>query len=143
MQLQFIKLSSILLLLLSFSVYANDVTVTVITSEGGTFNVLQDGEDNDVDFRTLGDNQLGKEKYEYPWQTPATIAHSWGYNSRQDKWKSTSTILKSMIGNVSLNGNLMLNIGPRADGSLPYEALSRLNDLGDWLKKKWKFNLWK
>ena len=50
MQLQFIKLSSILLLLLSFSVYANDVTVTVITSEGGTFNVLQDGEDNDVDF---------------------------------------------------------------------------------------------
>ena len=85
-------------------------------------------EDNDVDFRTLGDNQLGKEKYEYPWQTPATIAHSWGYNSRQDKWKSTSTILKSLIGNVSLNGNLMLNIGPRADGSLPYEALSRLND---------------
>ena len=50
MQLQFIKLSSILLLLLSFSVYANDVTVTVITSEGGTFNVLQDGEDNDIDF---------------------------------------------------------------------------------------------
>ena len=92
-------------------------------------------EDKDVDFRTLGDNQLGKEKYEYPWQTPATIAHSWGYNSRQDKWKSTSTILKSLIGNVSLNGNLMLNIGPRADGSLPYEALSRLNDMGDWLKK--------
>ena len=50
MQLKFIKLSSLLLLLLSFSVYANDVTVTVITSEGGTFNVLQDGEDNDVDF---------------------------------------------------------------------------------------------
>ena len=50
MQLQLIKFSSILLLLLSFSVYANDVTVTVITSEGGTFNVLQDGEDNDVDF---------------------------------------------------------------------------------------------
>ena len=50
MQLKFIKLSSVLLLLLSFSVYANDVTVTVITSEDGTFNVLQDGEDNDVDF---------------------------------------------------------------------------------------------
>ena len=50
MQLQLIKFSSLFLLLLSFSVYANDVTVTVITSEGGTFNVLQDGEDNDVDF---------------------------------------------------------------------------------------------
>ena len=50
MQLQLIKFSSILLLLLSFSVYANDVTVTVTTSEGGTFDVLQDGEDNDIDF---------------------------------------------------------------------------------------------
>ena len=50
MQLKFIKLSSVLLLLLSFSVHANDVTVTVITSEGGTFDVLQDGEDNDIDF---------------------------------------------------------------------------------------------
>ena len=50
MQLKFIKLSSLLLLLLSFSVYANDVTVTVTTSEGGTFDVLQDGEDNDIDF---------------------------------------------------------------------------------------------
>ena len=43
MQLQLIKFSSILLLLLSFSVYANDVNLTVITSEGGTFDVLQDG----------------------------------------------------------------------------------------------------
>ena len=50
MQLQLIKFSSILLLLLSFSVYANDVNLTVITSEGGTFDVLQDGEDNDIDF---------------------------------------------------------------------------------------------
>ena len=50
MQLKFIKLSSVLLLLLSFSVHANVVTVTVITSEGGTFDVLQDGEDNDIDF---------------------------------------------------------------------------------------------
>ena len=50
MQLQLIKFSSILLLLLSFSVHANDVNLTVITSDGGTFDVLQDGEDNDIDF---------------------------------------------------------------------------------------------
>ena len=50
MQLQLIKFSSILLLLLSFSVHANDLNLTVITSDGGTFDVLQDGEDNDIDF---------------------------------------------------------------------------------------------
>ena len=46
-------------------------------------------EDTDIDFRTLGDNQLGKYKFNYPWQTPATVAHSWGYNSNENESKSS------------------------------------------------------
>ena len=90
-------------------------------------------EDEDVDFRTLGDNQLGKYKYDYPWQTPATVAHSWGYNSNENEWKSTTSILRSLIGNVSLNGNLMLNIGPTSNGSVPYEIEKRFEEVGNWL----------
>ena len=91
-------------------------------------------EDKDVDFRTLGDNQLGKYKYDYPWQTPATVAHSWGYSRNENEWKSTTSILRSLIGNVSLNGNLMLNIGPTSDGSVPYEIKKRFEEVGNWLK---------
>jgi len=90
-------------------------------------------EDEDVDFRTLGDNQLGKYKFDYPWQTPATVAHSWGYNSNENEWKSTTSILRSLIGNVSLNGNLMLNIGPTSNGSVPYEIEKRFEEVGNWL----------
>ena len=90
-------------------------------------------EDGDVDFQTLGDNQLGDTKKEYPWQTSATVAHSWGYHRTDTEWKSTTTLLQSMISNVSLNGNFMLNIGPRADGSVPYEISGRLLEMGDWL----------
>ena len=90
-------------------------------------------EDKDVDFRTLGDNQLGEFKYEYPWQTPATVAHSWGYNVNENEWKSTTSILRSLIGNVSLNGNLMLNIGPSSNGSVPYEIEKRFGEIGNWL----------
>ena len=90
-------------------------------------------EDADIDFRTLGDNQLGKYKFNYPWQTPATVAHSWGYNSNENEWKSTTSILRSLIGNVSLNGNLMLNIGPTSNGSVPYEIIKRFNEIGNWL----------
>ncbi len=90
-------------------------------------------EDPDVDFRTLGDNVLGKKKFDFPWQSPATIAHSWGYSFYEEKWKSTTTLLHSLINNVSLNGNFLLNIGPRANGDVPYEITQRLTDIGRWL----------
>ena len=92
-------------------------------------------EDAAIDFRTLGDNQLGKQKLDYPWQTPATVAHSWGYHAEDSQWKSTTTLLKSLIGNVSLNGNFMLNIGPRANGEVPYEIKTRLKNIGQWLQR--------
>ncbi len=91
-------------------------------------------EDDDIDFRTLGDNQLGKEKLDYPWQTAGTVAHSWGYYATENKWKSTTSLLKSLINNVSLNGNFMLNIGPRANGEVPYEITDRLEKIGEWLE---------
>jgi len=91
-------------------------------------------EDSDVDFKTLGDNQLGSRKEDFPWQSPATVAHSWGYFAKEKQWKSTTTLLYSLIGNVSLNGNLMLNIGPRGNGDVPYEIEQRLRDIGKWLE---------
>jgi len=90
-------------------------------------------EDSDIDFKTLGDNQLGSKKEEFPWQSPATVAHSWGFHALEKQWKSTTTLLQNLIGNVSLNGNMMLNIGPRANGDVPYEIEQRLLAMGKWL----------
>jgi alpha-L-fucosidase len=90
-------------------------------------------EDDDVDYRTLGDNQLGSSKLDYPWQSPATVAHSWGFHSLDTQWKSTTTLLKSLINNASLNGNFMLNIGPRANGDVPFEISQRMLEMGKWL----------
>jgi len=86
-----------------------------------------------VDFQTLGDNVFGSEYIAHPWETPGTIAHSWGYNGQEKEWKSSAQLFKSLIGNISLNGGYTLNIGPRADGSLSWESVSRLEDLGKWL----------
>ena len=90
-------------------------------------------EDPDVDFKTLGDNQLGTQKEDFPWQSPATVAHSWGFHALDTEWKSTTTLLKSLINNVSLNGNFMLNIGPRANGKVPLEISQRMLEMGRWL----------
>ncbi|MEN8117216.1 MAG: alpha-L-fucosidase [Bacteroidota bacterium] len=91
-------------------------------------------EDPDIDYKTLGDNQLGSKKEDFPWQSPATVAHSWGFHSSDTQWKSTSSLLKALIGNVSLNGNFMLNIGPRANGDVPFEISQRMLEMGKWLE---------
>ncbi len=91
-------------------------------------------EDPDIDFKTLGDNSLGNKKEEFPWQSPATVAHSWGFHATDSEWKSTTSLLKALINNVSLNGNLMLNIGPRANGDVPHEIEQRLLEMGKWLE---------
>ena len=88
-----------------------------------------------IDFQTLGDNQFGTVYNDHPWETPGTIAHSWGYNALENQWKSTTQLLESLIDNVSLNGGYTLNIGPRADGSVPYEGIRRLEDIGAWMSK--------
>jgi alpha-L-fucosidase len=91
-------------------------------------------EDSDIDYKTLGDNQLGSKKEDFPWQSPATVAHSWGFHALEKQWKSTTTLLQNLIGNVSLNGNMMLNIGPRANGDVPFEIEQRLLAMGKWLE---------
>src|SRR5690606_37959193 len=86
-----------------------------------------------VDFETLGDNQFGTSFVDHPWETPSTIAHSWGYNGQEKNWKSTGQLFESLISNLALNGGFTLNIGPRADGTVPYESVNRLHDIGKWL----------
>ncbi|SDC39766.1 alpha-L-fucosidase [Niabella drilacis] len=91
--------------------------------------------DPGVDFESKGDNEFGSVYTAHPWETSGTIAHSWGYYGQENEWKSTSQLLQSLIGNVSLNGDFTLNIGPRADGSVPYEGVRRLEDMGRWLSR--------
>ncbi len=91
-------------------------------------------EDPDIDFKTLGDNQIGNKKEDFPWQSPATVAHSWGFHATDSEWKSTTTLLKNLISNASLNGNFMLNIGPRANGDVPFEISQRMLEMGKWLE---------
>ncbi|MCD2425591.1 alpha-L-fucosidase [Niabella pedocola] len=92
-------------------------------------------DDPGVDFESKGDNEFGSAYTAHPWETSGTIAHSWGYYGQENEWKSTSQLLQSLIGNVSLNGDFTLNVGPRADGSIPYEGVRRLEDMGKWLAK--------
>ena len=68
------------------------------------------------------------------WQTDTAIArNSWCYTSTLD-YKNSKEIICYLIDVVSKNANLLLNIGPKADGSIPGKDRQILADIGKWLK---------
>jgi alpha-L-fucosidase len=68
------------------------------------------------------------------WQTDTSISNaSWGY-VKNDTYKSPESIVWQLVDIVSKNGNLLLNIGPKSDGTIPDEAQTILRQIGAWLK---------
>lgn len=70
----------------------------------------------------------------YYWQTDTSVAlNSWCY-TEGNVYRPASEILCDLVDIVSKNGNLLLNIGPRADGTIPDEDAAILREIGAWLK---------
>jgi alpha-L-fucosidase len=68
------------------------------------------------------------------WQTDTSVSNkSWGY-IQNDTFKSPEFIVRQLIDIVSKNGNLLLNVGPRPDGTIPSEVQQVLRDIGAWLQ---------
>ncbi len=69
-----------------------------------------------------------------PWEMCTTMNEHWGYFSRDTLCKSSKQLLHHLTGCVSKGGNYLLNVGPRPDGTIPKEAVRRLQKIGPWLK---------
>ena len=68
------------------------------------------------------------------WQTDTSISvKSWGY-IEGDTFKSAESLIQQLVDIVSKNGCLLLNVGPKPDGTIPNEAQKILLDMGRWLK---------
>jgi alpha-L-fucosidase len=67
------------------------------------------------------------------WQTDTSVSNkSWGY-IENDTFKSPEFVVDQLIDIVSKNGNLLLNIGPRSDGTIPEPVQQVFLDVGAWL----------
>jgi hypothetical protein len=60
---------------------------------------------------------------------------NWGYHSRDRQWKSPRDIVRALASAARNGGNLLINVGPRADGSVPDEAAQTLTDTGAWFRR--------
>lgn len=68
------------------------------------------------------------------WQTDTAVSYkSWCY-VEDDEFKTATTIVHDLVDIVSKNGNLLLNVGPKPDGTIPDQAAKLLLGLGEWLE---------
>jgi len=69
------------------------------------------------------------------WELCMTINDNWGYQPQDKNFKTPYEIISIFTDAVSYGGNLLLDIGPKGDGSIPPEEVNLLKELGAWNKK--------
>ena len=75
---------------------------------------------------------------DHKWETCRGIGNSFGYNQIEDDsdYKNADELIRLLADIVSKNGNLLLNVGPCADGSLHPAQVTALKGIGNWLKSQ-------
>jgi alpha-L-fucosidase len=68
-----------------------------------------------------------------PWEACMTMNDSWGFQRADDNWKSPKTVVRNLLQCTRDQGNYLLNIGPKADGSIPEESVEILTKVGKWM----------
>jgi alpha-L-fucosidase len=71
----------------------------------------------------------------FKWEACRGIGNSFGYNQTEDEadYLKAPELIRSLVEIVSANGNLLLNVGPRPDGSIPDAQVATLEGIGRWL----------
>ncbi len=72
---------------------------------------------------------------EYDWEVCMTMNTSWGYKHYDQNWKSAENLIRMLVDIASKGGNLLLNVGPTAEGEIPGPSIERLEAMGKWMEK--------
>ncbi len=68
------------------------------------------------------------------WETCMTLNTTWGYSEHDHAWKSDQTLIRNLVDIASKGGNYLLNIGPKADGTVPEQSVKSLRAIGNWMQ---------
>ena len=69
------------------------------------------------------------------WELCMTMNDSWGYQHTDTNYKSPYILLRTFVDCLSMGGNLLLDMAPKEDGTLPEEQIAILKEFGRWTKK--------
>ena len=106
--------------------YYNTVPDGVINNRWGASGLSDFSTPEYLEFSTIQEEK---------WESCRGLGYSFGYNQFEDDSHTLSSteLIHLLIDVVSKNGNLLINVGPKPDGTIPDIQLDRLNELGDWM----------
>jgi alpha-L-fucosidase len=87
------------------------------------------------DYQDMDDNGMPTGGLGEDWETPQTLNSTWGYSKFDQQWKTPSVVVQRLVETVSKGGNYLLNIGPKADGTIPPPSVATLEEVGVWMRK--------
>ena len=87
-----------------------------------------------ADYLVPGDNGYYTSPQNFNWECCATMNESWGYTKHEKEAKNSDELIEVLLKTVSSGGNLLLNIGPKPDGTIPDEQVAILKDIAAWMK---------
>jgi alpha-L-fucosidase len=79
------------------------------------------------------EQRVPEKQLAFPWESCMTLGNGWGYIPNE-QFKSSTRIIHTLVQIVAKGGSLLLGIGPKADGTLQEESVSRMKEIGEWLK---------
>ena len=85
------------------------------------------------DYHQLRDRLIPSKRMGVPAESPMTMRDNWGYDRDDDNWKSVRELLQRLCLTACRGCNLLLNVGPRPDGTLSPEEIQRLKAIGRWM----------
>ncbi len=85
----------------------------------------------DFDTREHEDGEFQSDR---PWERCATLAGAWGWQANA-KMRSREDVIQFLVRMVGRDGNLLLNVGPMANGMIEPRQVARLAEVGEWLRQ--------
>lgn len=89
-----------------------------------------------TEYDIVHNEDASNKKFDHPWEECRGIGGSFGYNRNESlgDYETSDAVIRMLIEKVARGGNLLLDIGPAADGTIPVIMQQRLADIGTWLK---------
>jgi alpha-L-fucosidase len=89
-----------------------------------------------TEYDIVHNEDASHKKFDHPWEECRGIGGSFGYNRNESlgDYETSDAVIHMLIQKVARGGNLLLDIGPAADGTIPVIMQQRLADMGAWLK---------